>query len=350
MIIGTCGYIGTGSSAVTDLLKEYSDIYAYGPYEFALAYCPDGLEDLDYQLNTHITKHLSSSVALERFRRVCYFRVVRHMKTKEGRKKAEDAVERYIESLVQVKWRGFGSFDHLLFYGKNYRKFNLESKIHLYQKRFARRKIIRFHENDRFSPVHTFEFSVRPEQFLEKTQQFVSEILDIFGIDRKGIIALDQPFTANDPMRSYKYFPDECKAIVVDRDPRDKYVAAKYARTVTADGFQTPVDNVKDFVEYYKKVRTRDRKEDDSVLRLSFEHMLYDYGDTVKRIENFCGISRHDKPFEHFDPKKSIANTQIYKRFPQWEEDIRYIEKELGDWLFPFEKYGDTVPDGKIFF
>ena len=47
MIIGTCGFSWSGSSAVQDFLKEFEEIEVYDRIEFILAFHPDGLEDLD---------------------------------------------------------------------------------------------------------------------------------------------------------------------------------------------------------------------------------------------------------------------------------------------------------------
>ena len=50
MIIGSCGYGATGSSVLTDLLREYDDIQVYDNFEFVIAYRVDGLQDLEYHL------------------------------------------------------------------------------------------------------------------------------------------------------------------------------------------------------------------------------------------------------------------------------------------------------------
>ena len=50
MIIGSCGFGGTGSSVLTDLLSEYDDVDVKDSFEFVLPYISDGLEDLEYHL------------------------------------------------------------------------------------------------------------------------------------------------------------------------------------------------------------------------------------------------------------------------------------------------------------
>ena len=50
MIIGVCGFCSTGSSAVSDYLKEFKENQVLDMLEFTLAYIPDGLGDLEYIL------------------------------------------------------------------------------------------------------------------------------------------------------------------------------------------------------------------------------------------------------------------------------------------------------------
>ena len=61
MILTVTGCYSTGSSAVTDLVKECRDVYCKDDYEVRFAYDPDGIADLEYHLvenpNRHNTSH-----------------------------------------------------------------------------------------------------------------------------------------------------------------------------------------------------------------------------------------------------------------------------------------------------
>ena len=50
LTIGACGFSSTGSSAVTDILKEYDDNVVLDKAEFTLTWCADGIEDLHYHM------------------------------------------------------------------------------------------------------------------------------------------------------------------------------------------------------------------------------------------------------------------------------------------------------------
>lgn len=68
MIVGVCGLGYTGSGAVLDLLKEFDENYVIDAMEFALAYTPDGLEDLEYHLVKSPSRYFSSDIAIKRFK------------------------------------------------------------------------------------------------------------------------------------------------------------------------------------------------------------------------------------------------------------------------------------------
>lgn len=55
MIVGACGFGSTGSSAVTDYLKEYDSFQVLDRIEFTWVSVDDGLTDLDIIFATLIT-------------------------------------------------------------------------------------------------------------------------------------------------------------------------------------------------------------------------------------------------------------------------------------------------------
>jgi hypothetical protein len=77
MIIGTCRFCSTGSSAVSDYLKEFDENQVLDRLEFTMVYLPDGLEDLDYHLNKNVNRDDNCGIAIPRFRR--FMRTYEHM-------------------------------------------------------------------------------------------------------------------------------------------------------------------------------------------------------------------------------------------------------------------------------
>ena len=68
---------------------------------------------------------------------------------------------------------------------------------------------------------------VTPEEFYEKAQKYINNILKCMEIEKKNII-LDQMLLPHNVYRAEKYFDDNMECFVVNRDPRDVFILNKY--------------------------------------------------------------------------------------------------------------------------
>ena len=91
-------------------------------------------------------------------------------------------------------------------------------------------------------------------------------------------------------------------------------------------------------------------KPDKRILRLQFEEMVYDYDSATRKIRDFLHLPDDPAPKSIFDPALSVANTQVFKRFPKFSEDIALIERELPEYLFDFSRFPEPDLSGKMFF
>lgn len=343
MIVGVCGLGYTGSGAVIDLLKEYDSVQVQRGGEFWISYRPDGLEDLAYHVNNP-SRFTSSDVAILRFEkliaRFCQY------PQKWGLQSAEPILQltkEYIDSITQVHWKGFWTFDP-----------SLSSKLGFFFKwRCFKKLYYKYPDRLRKSAdrylSRDMHLSVNPDGFYEKTQKYISDLLHLLGYDDNGIVALDQGFSGDNPLKSFPLFKNP-KAIVVDKDPCDLYVLCK--KEIKADCRWVPTDNVDDFIEYYRIIRQGyQRLNDEKILVVRFENLIYEYDKTKKEIETFLGLggTAHKRPLTFFNPKKSINNTQLFRKYPELKEDINKIEQSLQNYIFPYENYPVLSQFGKSF-
>lgn len=345
MIIGTCGFCSTGSSAVSDYLKEFEENQVLDDIEFVFPYLPDGLEDLEYHLTKSISRDESSAVAFTRFRRFMKFHkneVV--INTSIESAEYDKIVEDFISSLVQMRWTGVRRSDGLLFYNYLYRRVGLS----LMQQRVIPFINSKFKKCVDLYPHRELELSVMPENFTEAARHFVSSLLLAMGADFSRNIVLDQPFTGDDPVKSFHFF-EEPIAFVVDRDPRDNYIFAR--EFLYKKDKYMPIETVESFVKYYALLRDNRpyKLHNDKVMRLHFEDLVYNYDATTKKIREFCKLPENKRPQTIFRPERSMANTQLFRRFPKYAKDVKYIEKELEDYLFDFSKYKASNLNGQMF-
>ena len=66
--------------------------------------------------------------------------------------------------------------------------------------------------------------------------------------------------------------------------------------------------------------------------------MIYKYDEMVNKVLNFVGISpnHHISPKTHFNPAISIQGTKLWEKYPQYNDAVKIIEKELPDYLHQY--------------
>lgn len=340
--IGACGFSGTGSSAICDYLKEFDENTVLDSPEFYIPYLMDGLQDLRYHLHEGGMRDFNCRIALTRYLDLCNgFEGRPFQRVTHGRFRELSA--QYIESLKQIEYVGrFRNAGWLrMLFDRMYGKFGVYKFISSIERKCGKELCI--------YPLRKVAISIYPEDFDKKTKKYIEDILDAMGRQEGKNVVLNQPFSGNDPAAAFSFFNNP-KAIVVDRDPRDIYLLAKdFWRP---GGFRAiPADNPRDFCLFYRKLRENMpyKNGNADVLCVQFEDMVYRYKETTSQIRRFCGIEGAQSKQHIFVPKKSINNTQVFKRYPQFKEDIKYIEHELSEYLYPFEQFGDKDTSGQMF-
>ena len=142
-----------------------------------------------------------------------------------------------------------------------------------------------------------------------------------------------------------------CNRVIIDKDPRDLYILAKKALGIR--GRFIPTDSVDSFIDYYKAIMTYSAKTNEmspNILHIHFEDLIYDTDHSIARIKSFLRISGDMDKKTEFYPEKSINNTQLFRRYPEYGRDIERIEQELACWLYDFSRF-DMTPtfNGKQF-
>ncbi len=347
MIISTCGFGSTGSSAVADYLLECEGTQVFDNVEFMIATDPDGLEDLEFQLMNHHSRITSSEYAIQRFHRM----IMNHerewiVNTPIEKSKIEQLTNTYLKNISQISFVGYTPaidlnrnrlIEHYFGYSILWNRV-----VH----RLEKRNIIK--RNYDIYPLGTVQAAIRPSNFYEESRKYVKLLLENMGCDFSKHIVLDQAFSGCDPAKSFSFFENPY-AIVVDRDPRDLFIFAN--EVLLSRGRFMPTNDVKEFVKYYRLMRDGMpyKNPNERIINISFESMIYDYDRTAKKIDDFLNLKNNNRK-TIFVPEISAANTNLVKKFPKYAKEVEYIESSLEDYLFDFEKYGKVENTGKMFF
>lgn len=340
-IITCTGYHGTGSSMITDYLKEFDEIESLGEFEFRFLQDPNGVADLEDRLlrnNARLNSdraiyeylrlvNILNSNYTNRFWKLSQYKIIFNNKFLEYSKE-------YIEDLVELKYFGYWHDFEL-------RNFSFVSRAkNFFYKIFELLNI----KNKRNKEMY---YSYPIENFYIKTQNYLEKLFN--EISNKKILALDQLVPCCNVNRYLNYFKD-IKVIILDRDPRDLYVLNKRIWKESV----IPCDNIDSFIKHFKLLRRHQKyeKEDKSkILRIRFEETIYNYDKTMRLIDRFLEIENlnHKNPQKYFNPKKSINNTQVFKLYPELQEDIKKIEKELKEYCYEFPYEIDRNIKEKIY-
>ncbi len=343
MIIGACGFGSTGSSVVTDYLKEYNSFQVLDSIEFTWVSTVDGLIDLEYHLFHPHCRTSDSIWAIERYKQLCNRKAASSLK-RAGVSEVvlSKSVNDFLSTIIQTSWKWNRPNINKTFWDKQFRKL-------LDKTRFVSRWEIKNGRQWNKYPYEDVFLSVKPVGFDEAARKHVRELLIAMGADFDKPIILDQPFSGNNPQACFKFF-DDPYAIVVDRDPRDNYVFAK--TKLLGKWHLMPIESVEEFVKYYRLLRKNQpyTETNDRIFSIRFEDMVYHYDETTLRLRNFLHLSDNPAPKSIFDPIISMPNTQVWKRFPQFAKDVDYIEKELSEYLYDFSGCPEPDPNGKMFY
>lgn len=318
MIVSVCGYNCSGSSAVLDLLKEYKETEVID-FECMLLDFPDGIRNLDQNFNSD-GLYFKEDTAFIRFEKFVHNN--RYIQ-KFSNYKADKITKKYIHDLTGVSWKGRSVYDYMSKdpIEKNYWlvKRLIEKTIYnLLKKRVGiTNRIMRMKDND--------------IDFYKRTREYIDEMVVSFGGNLSKINVMDQLMPPIATSTFFKYINDG-RAIIVDRDPRDMFINL----SMGVDCECVP-RNGKDFVKYHK-LWWKNKEDSDKILYIMFDDLIYNYDETLIRIEKFLGIKSHVRKKQYFKPEKSINNTQIFKRVKGYDEEIKLIENELGEYLYDYSQ------------
>lgn len=346
-IVSVSGYGATGASAVIDYLKGFDSVDVFDDFEFQIHYFPDGISDLDYALNESCSRFYDSDVAISRFLNLCR-NLDRWYEPAFHGELYSMALE-YIDSLHPVKWTGYWAYDRLntpqkdidAHYAANDRA-AIKNRYRSFMNRFLRKlhlpqiRLKEYMQYSDFFESRPMYMSVKPDNFYTETRLFSERLIECASHSDAPIKVVNMLLPPQDPVKYHKYFNSPVKSIVVNRDPRDLYIHVKLPKWKVV-----PYEEVRSFIDWYKE-NMKSIRNDESVLRINFEDLIYENHEISKQLNDFLGIDELPNGKSTFNPHISVANTQHFKRFPQFENDIKVIERELDSFLYDFSSH-ETV-------
>lgn len=347
-IIVATGYMGSGSSAITDLVSEFRDCQnEYKNYEYVMLHCPNGLFDLEDKLLIG-NNAIRSDEAIRSFelqmnklynKKFWWVGDYEHIISPNFK----EITERYISNIEQFNYSGFWymheEVDSKMFWKLLIRK---PFKI-LSRNRLCSSKVLKYNDGMRISYI-------KDKDFYKFSHDYIYEVIEEIAKGKDNVV-LDQFLLPFNLHRVDNYFDDRLRVIAVERDPRDVFIINKYIWPERQLCVPIPID-AKMFCDFYRNMRESEKEcNSKKVLRIHFEDLIYNYDREVKRIIKFLGFKETDHILKktRFNPDLSIKNTQVFRK-EEYAEEIKTIEKELKDYLydFPYEINNDVKDTGRL--
>ncbi|HWA24554.1 MAG TPA: sulfotransferase [Lacunisphaera sp.] len=317
------GYGFSGKHAVIDLMREMQGFHVENfQFEFLLIRIQGGLLDLRAAL-VEDWSPIRSDAAIRRFRRL-----VRRMATKAEwtdprtwfqalgtnydqhyNNRFTPLSEAYINQLIEFSWSAAWPYAAAEWSG-----------YEMFYRRLARK--LRLPDADAVEMCLAW-----PQRFDELTRQYLADLLSTNVDPAVEVVVMHNAFEPFNPYRALTLF-DSAKCIIVDRDPRDNYVAGLWYKPM-----RLPVEQFIRRYRTYRRVAEHFARPSPDVMRVQFEDLVLRYEDTLPKILHFLGVrpERHTAPRKYFIPEASAKNVGIWRNHPD-QHEIRRIQEELPEY------------------
>ena len=289
-IIVPTGYMGSGSSVVTDLVAEFEGFEAArGSFEYVFLHCPNGVFDLEDKLLIG-NNAIRSDEALHTF-----YSTMRQLYDKKYW-----WVGNYKQIIGESFWKiTQGYIKELTQYNPSFYWYHQENTDLKMFFQLVWKRIVKLITLNRINLKKPLLYSpmwvtyVKPEEFYSISKKYIYNVLEELG-HSKGNIILDQLLLPFNLFRIDNYFDDDIEVFVVERDPRDMFLMNKYIYPSQNGQVPYPTD-VKAFCDCYKALREMERKcTSKKVHRFRFEDFIYNYE------KNLWGRFRYALPSPSF--------------------------------------------------
>lgn len=331
-IIVPTGYMGSGSSAITDLLREYSSLNTKNAdFEYIFLHAPSGVFDLEKKLLLN-NNAVRSDEAIKEFRALMEKLFHYRGWWPAGYKNAVSdrfliIVEEFIDSIKTTEFEG------------NWYIYERPSYL-IYIYRAILKRVGRFLginlTTRKSKKVHLEMSLIEEDEFYINAKRFIEKVIDEINPSHQDIV-LDQLLLPHNLSGFQNYGFDNVFPIVVQRDPRDVFISNKYFWAPKNNGVPYPLD-VEEFCKYYKAIRMIEKNTTVNCLKINFEDLVLNYEDSVKRIEEYLTLDSqtHSSKFKFMDPQKSISNLQIFATDEKFQMEVKIIEERLKEYLYDF--------------
>lgn len=340
--VAVTGYFGTGSSAVVDLLKEYKNVrvapFNDKSYEHNLLYHHGGLYDVCTLLsrgNTLYTSDKVISTFITEMKRLNDYNYVWFGSYKKMfGNRFMNLVNEFVDSIAEK--RKDKTTNHIVRTRFSIVKLVAQILLRIIQKRRFSNYGVKYiyDKEDAYCALPS------EEKLYDAARKFTSGYFSLFDKGLKNEVKVFDHIIWPGQIDDFsECFDNNFKIIIVDRDPRDLYALDQHIwskNRFRKSEIHFPKDT-KEFAREWENTLIN-KFENPNAMIVHFEDLIYDYENSVNRIELFLGLNkeRHKMAKRYFNPNDSIENTQVFRVNKSWEKEAETIAELLPNLLYDF--------------
>ncbi len=329
------GYGASGKTALINVFQEFEGFFApHYSFEFSLIRIKDGLLDLENSLCDSWSPSRGDT-AIKKFRKLvrtigydpsrynipgrlaCNGMRYDHYFNGTFVKKTEN----YIDKLIELSYKSVSPYPF-----KNMSFPEVQAK-----------KIIAYFVGMRAFEDNFYISINDKDKFYEITRLYLSDLFSCFDNNNVNTFCVYNACEPFNPTKPLKLLPNS-KQIIVDRDPRDIYLAVQKSDYFVGKDHQafSAVDELDKFVNRYRLLRERSLKvpkNSTNRLKIHFEELVLDYEKTLSTLYYFLDIdaSVHINKSKYFDPDISKKGVGMWKNSNR-KKEIDYIYNNLKEY------------------
>lgn len=334
--LATTGYYGSGSSAITDLVNEYSSVLQPKGTNFELSFF-FGYHGILNLYNWIIKERYCQKEAIVDFmhdaeRKACLGTKMNYEKYFDGH--FMECTREYIRKIQGTELGMYYYRDFMRMPWLNVCIYRILNKLYSVGNVMYNRT----HSDVREKTIKLFGkremrylYEISEKDFINESKMYLASLFE--NLDIKHDIVMGDGLIGTFNLDDISLFFDDIRIAIVDRDPRDIYLTEKYVyKSGSIPG------ELESFCNWFKTRHHMYTYNNCSVINIRFEDMIYKYDKTISELEAFFGLSplNHVDKGHFFIPEKSRNNTRLWKKYTGEDENMEYIKRALSDWIYPY--------------
>jgi len=309
-IVIVLGSGNSGAGAIHDYLLSRNDFQApFDGKEFRIVNDPNGLDQLYHSLYKNFSINGSAN-SIEEFREfISNTHNSNYHKDKNFKNNLIKFSNKFLKQISKITYNGSPGF--------YMDKLSLMKKINFYFKRFI------FMKDAKEISLLEMTLPCEEKKFLKYAEEYLFSIFrSCKNFDEKKNIVIEQGGNFTNPLNSTKYYGQNRKIIVVNRDPKAIFWSMKRRNSLSYPG-----NDIKKFVIWYNELSKKviDIKSE-NIIKINFESFFENFNIEKKKLSNNLGISNITE--DNFDINHTLKNLYKFKENLS-KEEIKYLDDNL---------------------